>query len=150
MNCNPSGSFCPWDFSGKIYWSRLPFPVPGHLPNPGIEPMSPALTGGFFTTEPPVKPTHILDWPKFGTLTTTNAGGMWSKRNSHSWLAEMQNGSTTLEDSFTVSYNLNIGLPCDPIIALFGSYTKELKTYVHTKPPSGYLSQVCLYNCQNI
>jgi len=29
----------------------LPFPPPGDLPNPGIKPMSPALAGGFFTTE---------------------------------------------------------------------------------------------------
>ena len=40
-------------FSRKEYWSGLPFPPPGDLPNPGIEPMSltsPALAGGFFTT----------------------------------------------------------------------------------------------------
>ena len=33
----------------------LPFPPPGDLPNPGIEPISPALAGWFFTTEPPGK-----------------------------------------------------------------------------------------------
>ena len=33
----------------------MPFPPPGDLPDPGIEPMSPALAGGFFTTEPPGK-----------------------------------------------------------------------------------------------
>ena len=38
------------------YWSGLPFPSPGHLPDPGIKPMSPALAGGLFTTEPPGKP----------------------------------------------------------------------------------------------
>ena len=43
-------------FSRQEYWSGLPFPSPGHLPNPGIEPRSPALAGGFFTTEPPGKP----------------------------------------------------------------------------------------------
>ena len=32
------------------YWSRLPFPTPGDLPNPGIEPASPALAGRFFTS----------------------------------------------------------------------------------------------------
>ena len=40
-------------------WSGLPFPPPGDLPNPGIEPMSPvspALAGEFFTPEPPGKP----------------------------------------------------------------------------------------------
>ena len=43
-------------FSRQEYWSGLPFPSPGDLPNPGIEPTSPALAGGFFTTEPPGKP----------------------------------------------------------------------------------------------
>ena len=43
-------------FSRQEYWSGLPFPPPGDLPNPGTEPPSPALTGRFFTTEPPGKP----------------------------------------------------------------------------------------------
>ena len=44
------------EFSRQEYWSGLPFPPPGGaLPDPGIEPASPALTGGFFTTEPPGK-----------------------------------------------------------------------------------------------
>ena len=34
------------------YWSVLPFPLPGNYSDPGIEPVSPALAGGFFTTEP--------------------------------------------------------------------------------------------------
>ena len=33
------------------YWSGLPFPSPGDLPNPGIERASPALAGRFFTAE---------------------------------------------------------------------------------------------------
>ena len=37
------------------YWCGLPFLPPGDLPDPGIEPVSPALPGGFFTTEPPGK-----------------------------------------------------------------------------------------------
>ena len=40
------------------YWNGLPFPSPGHLPDPGIEPVSPAspaLAGQSFTTEPPGK-----------------------------------------------------------------------------------------------
>ena len=40
-------------FCKQEYWSGLPCPPPGDLPNPRIEPMSPALAGGFFTTEPP-------------------------------------------------------------------------------------------------
>ena len=42
-------------FSRQEYWSGLPFPSPGDLPNPGIEPASPALAGGFFTVETPGK-----------------------------------------------------------------------------------------------
>ena len=40
-------------FSRQEYWSGLPYPPSGYLPDPGIEPMSltsPALAGGFFTT----------------------------------------------------------------------------------------------------
>ena len=47
------------EFSRQAYWSGLPFPPPGNLPNPGTEPgspTSPALAGGFFTTAPPEKP----------------------------------------------------------------------------------------------
>ena len=46
-------------FSRQEYWSGLPFSPPGNLPNPGIKPMSPALAGEFFTTEPPGKPVSI-------------------------------------------------------------------------------------------
>ena len=43
-------------FSQEEYWSGLPFPPPGGLPDPGIESVSPLLAGGFFTTEPSEKP----------------------------------------------------------------------------------------------
>ena len=45
--------------SRKEYWSGLPFPPPGCLPDPEIKPASPELTGRFLSTEPPGKP-HIL------------------------------------------------------------------------------------------
>ena len=46
-------------FSRQEYWSGLPFPSPGDLPNAGIKPVSltsPILAGGVFTTAPPGKP----------------------------------------------------------------------------------------------
>ena len=43
-------------FPRQEYWGGLPFPSPGDLPNPGTEPASPALAGGFFTTKPPGEP----------------------------------------------------------------------------------------------
>ena len=45
-------------FSRQEYWSGLPFPFPGDLPNPGFAPASPVWAGGFFTTEPPEKPNY--------------------------------------------------------------------------------------------
>ena len=50
-------------FFRQEHWSGLPFHPPGDLPNPGIKPrspVSPALVGGFFTTEPPGKPWAYL------------------------------------------------------------------------------------------
>ena len=44
-------------FPGQEYWSGLPFPPPGDLPDLGMEPAFPALAGGFFTAEPSGKST---------------------------------------------------------------------------------------------
>ena len=57
VNSSPPGS-CLWDFRQE-HWSELPFAFPGDLPDPGIKlvtPVSPALAGRFFTTEPSGKP----------------------------------------------------------------------------------------------
>ena len=62
---NMSDSVTPWmiDCQAPLsmglprqeYWSGLPFPFPGDLPNIGIKPKSPALAGGFLITKPPGK-----------------------------------------------------------------------------------------------
>ena len=55
-------------FSRQEYWSGLPCPPPGDLPDPGTEPnslMSPALAGGFFTTSATRKP---VDYAYLGYL----------------------------------------------------------------------------------
>ena len=44
-------------FSRQEYWGGLAIPPPGDLPDPGIEPMSPSLAGGYFTAEPAGSPT---------------------------------------------------------------------------------------------
>ena len=46
-------------FSRQEYWSGLPFPSPGDLPNPGIEPRSPAMQADSLPSEPPGKPKNI-------------------------------------------------------------------------------------------
>ena len=55
MECSPPGSSVHGIFSRQEHWSGVPFPPPGDLPNPGINPrimsfVSPALASGFFTT----------------------------------------------------------------------------------------------------
>ena len=47
-------------FSRQEYWSGLPFPSPGDLPDPGIKPRSPALQADALTSEPPGKPIERL------------------------------------------------------------------------------------------
>ena len=59
-------------FSRQEYWSGLPFPSPGDLPDPEIESTSPAWAGRFFTAEPPVtvvstKVHLLLEWPVWGS-----------------------------------------------------------------------------------
>ena len=44
-------------FSRQEYWRGLPFPSPGDLPDPGIEPRSPTLQADALSSEPPGKPT---------------------------------------------------------------------------------------------
>ena len=52
----PTRLLCPWGFSRQKYWSGLPCSPPGDLPNPGIEPRSPALQVDSLPSEPPGKP----------------------------------------------------------------------------------------------
>ena len=47
-------------FSRKEYWSGLPFPSPGDLPDPGIKPRSPALQSDALTSEPRGKPSTVI------------------------------------------------------------------------------------------
>ena len=47
-------------FSRQEYWSGLPFPSPGDLPDPGIEPRSPTLEADTLTSEPPGKPVYCF------------------------------------------------------------------------------------------
>jgi len=60
----PASFLCPWDSPGKnmrVGSSMGSCPLPGDFPNPGNEPsspVSPALAGGFYITEPPGKPIY--------------------------------------------------------------------------------------------
>ena len=50
--CIPARLLCLWGFSRQEYWSGLPFLPPEDLPNPGIEPRSPALQADSLPSEP--------------------------------------------------------------------------------------------------
>ena len=54
----------PMGFSRQEYWSGVPFPSPGDLPDPGIEPRSPALQADSLPTELSVKPLFMRTPPK--------------------------------------------------------------------------------------
>ena len=65
----PARLLCPWGFLRQEYWSGLPCPSPGNLPNPVIEPKSPALQVDSLLSEPPGKPKNtgvsslsLLQW----------------------------------------------------------------------------------------
>ena len=60
--------YCPppsVEFSRQEYWSGLPFPSPGDLPDPGIEPRSPALQADALLSEPPGKPNNVISFKHF-------------------------------------------------------------------------------------
>ena len=63
MDCSLPGFSLSMGFSRQEYWGWLPFPNPGELSHPGIEPVSlepPALADGFFIMEPSGKLITIL------------------------------------------------------------------------------------------
>ena len=55
MDYSLPGSPVSMGFPRQEYWKELPFPSPGDLPDPKIQPVAPALAGRLLTTEPPGK-----------------------------------------------------------------------------------------------
>ena len=66
-------------FSRQEYWSGLPFPSPGDLPDPGIKPRSPTLQADALTSEPPGKPTFCN---KKGLLLLEKASQIYRSNNT--------------------------------------------------------------------
>ena len=107
-------------FSRQEYWSELPYPPIGDLPNPGIEPVSPAspiyIAGGFFTTEPSGKPQRANR--KARCLERDRAMG---NRFSYSWGSQVRAGGKT----FPTPLPLECCQGCKP----------SLSTHTHTSSP---------------
>ena len=91
-NCSPPGSSVHGEFSRQEHWRGLPFHTPGDLPNPGIEPASPALAGGFFTIELP--PCFVNIWHKMSLLKNLILSDFLSKF-TWSFLHACSHGSQT-------------------------------------------------------
>ena len=68
------------------YWSELPFPSLGDLPDPGIRSQSPAVEGGFFITEPPGKLKRKKEIRKHCFLTTVYRKRTKSSLHFRGWL----------------------------------------------------------------
>ena len=74
--------------SRQEYWSGLPFPSPGDLPDPGIEPRSPTLEADALTSEQPGKPnrtqqyhTWVCTQEKCMPMSTQRQGDGWSEQH---------------------------------------------------------------------
>ena len=70
-------------FSRQEYWSGLPFLSPGDLPDPGIEPRSPAFQADALPSEPPGKPLRLS--PKFPGSRKCPHPCFISSQLSHGW-----------------------------------------------------------------
>ena len=123
----------PWtiqsiEFSKPEYWSGWPFPTPGDLPNPGIEPRSPTLQADFLPAEPQGKP-HMF------------------KRQS--WISKL--GQTPFHASHhQVSMQGYLNLPwcLKPRDAVFHQYTCYVFSSLWSAPPHLPLChrfRLCLY-----
>ena len=73
------------EFSRQEYWSGVPFPSPGDLPNPGIKPGSPASQADSLPSEPPGKP-----WLELGPLLGNANSGHPHPRSTGSETLELR------------------------------------------------------------
>ena len=64
-------------FSRQEYWSGLPFPSPGDLPNPGIKPRSPSLKAASLLSDPPGRPIELFKWGHGSVITSFSASNLF-------------------------------------------------------------------------
>ena len=112
-------------FSRQEYWSGLLFPSPENLPDPGIEPRSPALKAGSLPSEPPGNPLSLRGGEKY-TWELLSIRGNYLPHLIHHWLIDLSvlysKISTTLLKSFSAwsSGNLLWSKPVDTFGMGFG------------------------------
>ena len=104
-------------FSRHEYWSRLPFPTPGDLPEPTMKPLSPilpALAGGSLIAEAPGKPSYFLFF--FNLFILAALGLSCSSRDlcCSTWDLVPQLGNYGYSDFVSCSYFLK-NESCEPV-----------------------------------
>ena len=102
------------EFSRQKCWSGAPFPSPGDLPKPGIEPGLPALQTDALLSEPPGRP---LVWPQ-----VNNREGTQPHPSTENWIKDLLNMALPIR---TKQFPLNHSLPS-------GSFHKPL-TFLHQR-----------------
>ena len=118
-------------FPRQAYWSGLPSPTPGDLPDPEMELTSSALAGGYFTTVPPGKPILDTTWSLLSICYSKQKIRVWeqvmrtgrpgvlqsmgSQRGGHDWATEL---NWTEWDC----RNKNVGYCGESILFLWGWY----------------------------
>ena len=114
-------------FSRQEYWSGLPFPFPGDLPNPGFEPRSPVLGADALTSEPPRKP---IVWPK-----VNNREGTQLHPSKENWIKDLLSMAPPIRTrpSFPLRQSLPSGSFHKPLILLHHGVDRLKTTITENK-----------------
>ena len=94
-------------FPRQEYWSELPFPTFRDLFNPGIRPLFPALAGGIFTAEQPVK----VKWKRMSLSPVQLFATPWTTESMEFSRPEYCRGSLSLLQEIFPTQGWNSGLP---------------------------------------
>ena len=133
-------------FSRQECWSGLSFPSPGDLPDPGIEPVSPALAGRFFTTEPPGKLCgHLGSRGEWALFCLSQLSSTWFSKNSihkkeHVIRAGMGSNSQILGDLLKQSLCYLVEHKGKNILKIKESVQRERKLMWLLCPNVGFLT----------
>ena len=147
---------CPWRFSRQENWSGLPGPIPGGLPNPGIEPRSPTLQADSLPSETPRRISHQrLHIAKSPHNIWTNIG--WQRANPlifgavcyrnhwcwlihHSWATQEQTERAYTRKAMAIhSLTLNYKIPDSPTgraVSVTHHCVWGCVSHPHTQPES--------------
>ena len=103
-------------FSWQEYWSGLPFPSPGDVPDPGIEPVSltsPALASGLFTTSDPLQ-CSCLENPRDGGAWWAAVYGVAQSWTRLKWLSSSSSSNTWEAMSHVKQFDSEFLYTCHP------------------------------------